>query len=71
MPRKARKDAMTPEPGMPAPAALSASASTLTRIAAEAGVSVSTVSKVLNGRTDVAPAPRTRSTTPNPSWEPG
>ena len=34
--------------------------STLTGIAAEAGVSVSTVSKVLNGRTDVAP--RTRAT---------
>jgi DNA-binding LacI/PurR family transcriptional regulator len=35
-------------------------ASTLTGIAAEAGVSVSTVSKVLNGRTDVAPATRER-----------
>ena len=35
-------------------------ASTLTSIAAEAGVSVSTVSKVLNGRTDVAPATRER-----------
>ena len=34
--------------------------STLTSIAAEAGVSVSTVSKVLNGRTDVAPATRER-----------
>ena len=35
-------------------------ASTLTSIATEAGVSVSTVSKVLNGRTDVAPATRER-----------
>ena len=34
--------------------------STLTGIAAEAGVSVSTVSKVLNGRTDVAPGTRGR-----------
>jgi DNA-binding LacI/PurR family transcriptional regulator len=34
--------------------------STLTGIAAEAGVSVSTVSKVLNGRTDVAPGTRNR-----------
>jgi DNA-binding LacI/PurR family transcriptional regulator len=36
------------------------SASTLTSIAAGAGVSLSTVSKVLNGRTDVAPATRER-----------
>jgi DNA-binding LacI/PurR family transcriptional regulator len=35
-------------------------ASTLTGIAAEAGVSVSTVSKVLHGRTDVAPDTRER-----------
>lgn len=34
--------------------------STLTGIAAQAGVSVSTVSKVLNGRTDVAPGTRDR-----------
>ncbi len=34
--------------------------STLTGIANQAGVSVSTVSKVLNGRTDVAPATRDR-----------
>jgi DNA-binding LacI/PurR family transcriptional regulator len=34
--------------------------STLTGIAAQAGVSVSTVSKVLNGRTDVAPDTRDR-----------
>ncbi|MBV9794768.1 MAG: LacI family DNA-binding transcriptional regulator [Actinobacteria bacterium] len=36
--------------------------STLTGIAAEAGVSVSTVSKVLNGRSDVAPGTRDRIT---------
>jgi DNA-binding LacI/PurR family transcriptional regulator len=40
--------------------ALGPRASTLTSIAAEAGVSVSTVSKVLNGRTDVAPPTRER-----------
>src|ERR1700678_2322873 len=34
--------------------------STLVDIAAEAGVSVSAVSKVLNGRTDVAPGTRSR-----------
>jgi DNA-binding LacI/PurR family transcriptional regulator len=34
--------------------------STLTGIAGEAGVSISTVSKVLNGRTDVAPGTRDR-----------
>jgi len=45
---------------MPSRAALHASASTLTSIAAEAGVSLSTVSKVLNGRTDVSPATRER-----------
>jgi DNA-binding LacI/PurR family transcriptional regulator len=43
-----------------APAQAGPRASTLTSIAAEAGVSVSTVSKVLNGRTDVAPATRER-----------
>jgi DNA-binding LacI/PurR family transcriptional regulator len=42
------------------PAAAHPSASTLTRIAADAGVSLSTVSKVLNGRTDVAPGTRER-----------
>ena len=51
---------MTQDPATPAPAASGPSASTLTGIAAEAGVSVSTVSKVLNGRTDVAPATRER-----------
>jgi DNA-binding LacI/PurR family transcriptional regulator len=47
-------------PAMPSRAASHASASTLTSIAAEAGVSLSTVSKVLNGRTDVSPATRER-----------
>ncbi len=60
MPRKARTGGTPPGPGMPAPAAAPVSASTLTSIAAEAGVSISTVSKVLNGRTDVAPATRER-----------
>lgn len=60
MPRKATNRAVAPEPAGPALLAHHASASTLTGIAAEAGVSVSTVSKVLNGRTDVAPATRER-----------
>jgi DNA-binding LacI/PurR family transcriptional regulator len=51
---------VTPELDARPPAAYRATASTLTGIAAEAGVSVSTVSKVLNGRTDVAPATRER-----------
>jgi DNA-binding LacI/PurR family transcriptional regulator len=58
--RKGGKAPMMPDPAMPAPTASGPSASTLTGIAAEAGVSVSTVSKVLNGRTDVAPATRER-----------
>src|ERR1700680_5089970 len=41
-------------------AARSGSERSLTSIAATAGVSVSTVSKVLNGRTDVAPETRER-----------
>ncbi len=45
---------------MGAGAARSGRASSLTSIAASAGVSVSTVSKVLNGRTDVAPETRER-----------
>ena len=60
MPRKARTGGTPPGPGMPAPAAAPVSASTLTQIAADAGVSVSTVSKVLNGRTDVSPDTRER-----------
>jgi len=44
----------------PAPAAAHPSTGTLTSIAASAGVSVSTVSKVLNGRTDVSPDTRER-----------
>ena len=45
---------------MAAGAARSGRADSLTSIAASAGVSVSTVSKVLNGRTDVAPETRER-----------
>jgi DNA-binding LacI/PurR family transcriptional regulator len=60
VPRKPIEGGVPPEPAMPSTAAVRATASTLTSIAAEAGVSVSTVSKVLNGRTDVAPATRDR-----------
>lgn len=42
------------------PAARSTQTATLAEIAREAGVSAPTVSKVLNGRADVAPATRTR-----------
>jgi DNA-binding LacI/PurR family transcriptional regulator len=58
VPRKPSPVTMPAEPAT-GPVAR-AGASTLTSIAAEAGVSVSTVSKVLNGRTDVAPATRER-----------
>jgi DNA-binding LacI/PurR family transcriptional regulator len=51
---------VAPQPAAASRAAVHASASTLTSIAAEAGVSLSTVSKVLNGRTDVSPATRER-----------
>ncbi|HTX26747.1 MAG TPA: substrate-binding domain-containing protein [Streptosporangiaceae bacterium] len=60
MPRKPGQVAVLAEPSAPVDAASRVGARTLTRIAAEAGVSVSTVSKVLNGRTDVAPATRER-----------
>jgi DNA-binding LacI/PurR family transcriptional regulator len=60
VPRKPTHMGMQAEPAPPARAASRAGAGTLTSIAAEAGVSVSTVSKVLNGRTDVAPATRER-----------
>ena len=60
MPRKPSQAAVPAEPAAPAHAASRAGAGTLTSIAAQAGVSVSTVSKVLNGRTDVAPATRER-----------
>jgi DNA-binding LacI/PurR family transcriptional regulator len=69
MPRKGASDNAAPgnaAPGKATPgdgtvaAARQPSAGTLTSIAAEAGVSLSTVSKVLNGRTDVAPATRER-----------
>jgi DNA-binding LacI/PurR family transcriptional regulator len=56
VPKKPRQVTVLAEPARPA----RAGASTLTSIAAEAGVSISTVSKVLNGRTDVAPATRER-----------
>ena len=59
VPRKTRQ-AAAPGPAMPSRVALHASTSTLTSIADEAGVSLSTVSKVLNGRTDVSPATRER-----------
>jgi DNA-binding LacI/PurR family transcriptional regulator len=58
MPRKTTEPTAARQPAAGVPAA--ARASSLTSIAAEAGVSVSTVSKVLNGRTDVAPATRER-----------
>ncbi len=44
----------------PQPATRSSGTATLAEIAREAGVSAPTVSKVLNGRADVAPATRTR-----------
>ena len=52
MPRRVTKPSVTTESAGQAHAAPRPSASTLTSIAAEAGVSLSTVSKVLNGRTD-------------------
>jgi DNA-binding LacI/PurR family transcriptional regulator len=60
LPRKPSQVAVLAEPAAPTHAVSRAGTSTLTSIAAEAGVSVSTVSKVLNGRTDVAPATRER-----------
>jgi len=60
VPRRPGQAAVRAEPAAPTQAASRAGASTLTSIAAEAGVSVSTVSKVLNGRTDVAPGTRER-----------
>jgi DNA-binding LacI/PurR family transcriptional regulator len=58
--RNPARGAAIRHPVMPTPGGASIRASTLTGIAAEAGVSVSTVSKVLNGRTDVAPRTRDR-----------
>ena len=49
-----------PGAGTGAGGSRSGRAGSLTSIAASAGVSVSTVSKVLNGRTDVAPETRER-----------
>ncbi len=56
----AAKPATARKPAAPALIPATVRAGTLTRIAADAGVSVSTVSKVLNGRTDVAPGTRER-----------
>lgn len=56
MPRKPTQPTVLREPA----AGVRTTARSLTSIAAAAGVSVSTVSKVLNGRTDVAPATRER-----------
>jgi DNA-binding LacI/PurR family transcriptional regulator len=55
-----RKTAAVKGARMTAGAARSGRPGSLTSIAASAGVSVSTVSKVLNGRTDVAPQTRER-----------
>ena len=60
MPSRAPRGADAPAQARSPHAASRPSASTLTSIAADAGVSLSTVSKVLNGRTDVAPATRER-----------
>jgi DNA-binding LacI/PurR family transcriptional regulator len=60
MPGTGPKQATDPRPARSVAAASPVSPGTLTAIAAEAGVSVSTVSKVLNGRTDVAPGTRER-----------
>jgi len=56
--RTARNQAA--DPARLARGASGPTAGTLTSIAADAGVSLSTVSKVLNGRTDVAPSTRER-----------
>ena len=57
---RATKRPGAPDRTGPAPLAPRPNSGTLTSIAAEAGVSLSTVSKVLNGRTDVAPRTRER-----------
>ena len=60
MPYEARSETARPEvPGRPAYGAAERR-TTLATIAAEAGVSLPTVSKVLNGRPDVAPGTRSR-----------
>ena len=60
MPGRAARRPAAPELTRPASPVSGPSASSLTSIAAAAGVSLSTVSKVLNGRTDVAPGTRER-----------
>jgi DNA-binding LacI/PurR family transcriptional regulator len=57
VPRKAVSELALADPGA---SGTRPSVNTLTSIAADAGVSLSTVSKVLNGRTDVAPDTRER-----------
>jgi DNA-binding LacI/PurR family transcriptional regulator len=61
MPTRSTRKPAAPEAARPTRAAAAGpNASNLTSIAADAGVSLSTVSKVLNGRTDVAPGTRER-----------
>jgi DNA-binding LacI/PurR family transcriptional regulator len=60
VPRKAARQPVALAPAVSAGPGARPSASTLTSLAAEIGVSLSTVSKVLNGRTDVAPGTRER-----------
>lgn len=60
MPVRSTRRPVAPERSLSPHAAATPSTGTLTSIAAEAGVSLSTVSKVLNGRTDVAPSTRER-----------
>ncbi len=60
MPTRSTRKPAGLQPVRPARAPAGPSAGTLTSIAAGTGVSLSTVSKVLNGRTDVAPSTRER-----------
>lgn len=60
MPPRATRRSSAPDQAGSAHSLARPSASTLTSIAADAGVSLSTVSKVLNGRTDVSPGTRER-----------
>ena len=60
MPTRSTRNPAAPELTRSARSTVGPSTSTLTSIAADIGVSLSTVSKVLNGRTDVAPSTRER-----------
>jgi DNA-binding LacI/PurR family transcriptional regulator len=60
VPGRSTRNPGAPERARSSRAAAGPNAGTLTSIAGEAGVSLSTVSKVLNGRTDVAPSTRER-----------